>query len=864
MSDDGTLVYGNEQEIIKWFKQFLKHASSSFSTSVYYFEKYYDKCVHDLVYLPFKRIKKSEVENQLDAIYLEDIENFRSTSSYNNVLELMKTNSQFLCDVVDKGIVSSKVAEAVSSLPIDKLRRMDCEEVTLLMTDPYYINYVNDGTLDEILRNKKFNDERIDDALVPLLKVHRFNNLEVKYAHTARVVYLTDLEVKQLGVDNELVRSILYTGALFHDVGRFYQGAFYNSYDEADLRRVEANSGNKTLANDHAEAGYYYSLLDMINLNVLGVSRNEDLITHAIAAMVVKMHQKANAQLLYYDKIISDFNFSSSIDDEMLNFVLNCYSKAEQFEGGLHGRFKKVIPGDAEAMRISFTDSMLNMISAYTGEENLGDVRDVIYELFNYESPNLILDDECIAILRNSLTGTALENLDKKIDAGERIMLSPEYNSVIRKYRLGNILENKNINSSVLEDFLTKLISISDNSDYYAQYDIVSLIDKVFEAKSKGEDYQGIVLDDEVAKVVRMSLGLVMDMDKLDILVQRAIGRYPGWKPNTVTVKALSQTDGVSVDESFLDVLENQFKIEIKFNEDGKIVLDDALVNIIKYNTNINSEFKKKFGEDFDFLAMEAGMVLPDVADQAIRDSYDGKRVSIPYYLMEQVHSDLTERYKIEMDLILPADLREKVFKEDKDREYAVGSNGMNTAFCLGDKASNSKSFVWQNSFPAVWWQLDQFVMTNMRSMESLRFMKNTQLLNRIADAYKSDDCPLEFGMFVDEIIDFTKEFVDLALTAKVNSNGDMIFGDDNQEGYSPIVLSDKDTMIRIRDEAARRRNERILQNSDMIGAEVVISDNDSYSSDGNVVQDKSEIEQMMGEYTGKAAQSSSSNNQTK
>ena len=90
MSDDGTLVYGNEQEIIKWFKQFLKHASSSFSTSVYYFEKYYDKCVHDLVYLPFKRIKKSEVENQLDAIYLEDIENFRSTSSYNNVLELIE------------------------------------------------------------------------------------------------------------------------------------------------------------------------------------------------------------------------------------------------------------------------------------------------------------------------------------------------------------------------------------------------------------------------------------------------------------------------------------------------------------------------------------------------------------------------------------------------------------------------------------------------------------------------------------------------------------------------------------------------------------------------------------------------------
>lgn len=858
MSDDGTLVYGSEQEILKWFKQFLKQSSSSFSTSASYFEKYYNKCVHDLIYLPFKHIKKDETGGQLDSIYLDDIENFRSTSSYSNVLELMKSNSQFLSDVVNKGIVSSKVAEAVVSLPIEKLKRMNCEEVTLLMTDPYYLNYVNSGTLDEILRDKKFKDERIDEALVPLLKVHRFNNLEVKYAHTARVVYLTDLEVKQLGVDNDLVKSILYTGALFHDVGRFYQGAFYNSYNEADLRKVEANSDNSTLANDHAEAGYYYSLLDMINLNVLGVSTNADLIAHAIAAMVVKKHQKSNAQLANYDKMISDFNFSESINDKMLDFVLNCYSKAERFEGGLHGRFKKIIPGDAEAMRISFTDSMLNMISAYTGDANLEGVRDVIYGLFNYETPNLILDDECVSILRHSLNGKSLEEFDKKVLAGDKIMLSPEYNSIIRKYRLGNLLESKNISSSVLEEFLTTLIRVGDNSDYYAQYDIVSLMDNVFESTSKGENYQGIELDEEVAKVVRMSLNLVMDMDKLDILVQRAIKRYPGWKPNCVTVKALTHNDGVSVDETFLDVLENQFQVNLNFNDDGKIILDENLIDIIKYNTNINSDFKKKFGDNFDFSSLKPG-VIPTVVDKAIRDSYDGKKVSVPYYLMEQVHPDLMERYKVEMDLILPTDLREKVFKEDKDREYAVGSNGMTTAFCLGDNASSLKSFVWQNSFPAVWWQLDQFVMTNMRSMESLRFMKNTRLLDRISEAYKSDDCPLEFGMFVDEIIDFTKEFVDLALEAKVNSNGDMIFGDQNEDGYSSIVLSDKDTMLKIRDEAVRRRNERLLQNSNVTEAEDVLDDNGT-----NGVQDKSEIDQMLGEYTEGTVLVSPVNNQTK
>lgn len=804
MIENGTLVYEEERKVLAWFSNFLNNASVSFQTSTYYFKNYYERCINDLVNLPYSSEKKSTIaDGKLSAIYAEDLNNFKEACGYNRILELMKKDVKFLEEVTKRGIISEALAQAITVLPIEKLGKMTKEEVALLMSDSSsYVKSVYDDSIDKLLREKKISSEIVDESLVPLLKAHRLNNLQVKYAHTARIVYLTDLEVKKLGVDDEVVRSILYTAALFHDVGRFYQGTYYNSYVESELKNTENNN-----VKDHAEAGYYYSLLDMINLNVLGSATNEDLIIHSIAAAVVKKHQLPNAALGNYDKMISDFQFNDNIKQEMLDFILNCYGVAERFDGGLHGRFQKTAPGNAEAMRQSFTDSMLNIISTYTGEENLDSIRNVVYELFSYESPSLVLNEENINILRQKLNSESLDELNRKLANKEVVLLSPEYNKVIKDYKLGRLLGDDVTTSTVVKEFMEKLIASTDMTDYYAQYDIVGTIDKVMEAADSGKDYQGIKLNDDIAKVLRMSMGLVMDMDKLDILVQRAIKRYPDWKPNAIRVKALKVGEETNLvhDESLLDVLEKEFQINIKRDETGKIILDDVLVDVIKHNVNVNDCFKKKFGEDYDFSSIKAGMVADEVIDGALMQSFEGNTVSIPYDIMEKAHPNLNERYKIEMDLILPPDLRKNVFKIDEDREYKAGVNGAVTAFPLGNKASSDKHFQWANAFPGVWWQLDQFVMTNMRSMESLRFIKDTGLLERIGNAYKSDDCPKEFGMFVDEIINFSNSFIDLALTAKINDKGDMLFGDVNQEGYSPVILSDKDTMLKIRNEAALR-----------------------------------------------------------
>lgn len=841
MIEDGTLVYEEERKVLDWFRHFLNSASVSFQTSVYCFNNYYEKCINDLVNLPYSTKNKNEVEEgSLNAIYVDDLNNFKETRGYNKILEHMKKNVSFLQEALMRGIISEETAQMITSLPLERLNKMTKEEVFLMVTDgSKYVDSVYNGETNRLLKETNVSSEEVDNSLVPLLKLHRLNNLHVKYAHTARIVYLTDLEVRKLGVEDELVKSILYSSALFHDVGRFYQGTYYNSYFEGDLKKTEKNS-----IKDHAEAGYYYSLLDMINLNVLGAASNEDLIIHSIASAVVKKHQLPNSALGNYDKMISNFKFNDNVKQDMLDFILTCYRESEKFDGGLHSRFKKTAPGNAEAMRQGFTDSMLGVISAYTGENDLENVRSTVYGLFNYESPSLVLDEENIIILRQQLSGKELEELEHKLANNEQILLSPLYNKTIRNYKLGSLLGNNDTNSKVVREFMESLIDSSDTADYYSQYDIVSTIDKVMEAASRGEDYRGITLNNDIAKVLRMSMGLVMDMDKLDILVQRAIKRYPDWKPDSINVKSLksSEDNNLVRDESLIDVLEEQFKIDVKYDENGHIILDEVLTDMVKHSINVNDNFKKKFGENYDFSKLQSGVILDDVADTALKASYDGKIVSMPYEIMEKAYPDLMERYRLEMDLVLPPDLRENIFKTNESRRYKEGSNGAFTAFPLGAAASDEEHFCWGNSFPGVWWQLDQFVMTNMRSMESLRFIKETGLLDRIGDAYKSDGCPQEFGMFVDEAINFSKDFIDLAITAKINEKGKMIFGDEEQEGYSPVILSDKETMVKIRNEAAIR-----YQGAKEQREELEIAHNNQLDSMFNDERNTNSIRQVVG-----------------
>lgn len=80
-----------------------------------------------------------------------------------------------------------------------------------------------------------------------------------------------------------------------------------------------------------------------------------------------------------------------------------------------------------------------------------------------------------------------------------------------------------------------------------------------------------------------------------------------------------------------LDILEDQFQITVKRDESGRIVVDEVLADIIKHTVNANDMFKTKFGDDYDFSQITEGYLLDERAEGALKDSFGGKVVSMPY-----------------------------------------------------------------------------------------------------------------------------------------------------------------------------------------------------------------------------------------
>ena len=185
---------------------------------------------------------------------------------------------------------------------------------------------------------------------------------------------------------------------------------------------------------------------------------------------------------------------------------------------------------------------------------------------------------------------------------------------------------------------------------------------------------------------------------------------------------------------------------------------------------------------------------------------------------MKKVFPDDKKRIELERNLVLPEDLRNKMFLEDKDREK-IG----NSKFPLGRKASNNPNFDWANIFPAIWWHIDQFIMTNMRSGKSFKFLQDTNLFDRLRDTYTSSECNPDFIYFIDEVLMYAKEFINTINDVYIDSSNNICFTNGNGN-MRKIEMFDDSLMIRVRDEASRRflkkRKDNIID--DMLVSEII------------------------------------------
>lgn len=821
MINDEVDIYGDEKEIIKWLDNFLDNADDTIKLSADKFKGYYLRCINLLFGLEYNGENRPEsnensVEPQYSAIYLEDIKDFIDGCKFRHILKFLSENEDFMNEAVARNIISASAAERIKLYDKDKFDDISSKEAALLLNDDY-----NDS-LDKESFKMNFSEDSENQMMVSLLKLHRYNNLQIKYAHTARVLYLAKIQTEELGIKSPLLRSCILTAALFHDLGRFYQGAYYNSYSEAPFKKIEKVDG----VNSHAEAGYYYSLLDMSDLNVMGCSTDTDLIIHAIAAITVKKHGISNEKLGCYDRAIDNFSVNNSTKEQLLNFFLRCYCASKEFDDQYRGKFEPEFEVETRKIRSRFIQrTVVNLRANYLHDMNYEELYSIISDIFDYETDDMVLDDtEVIRLL-------TFEN--EKDNLPKSVILSPSYNKELRRDKLIKLLVDNGYEAESIMDFVEEVISDAENTQMFAQYDIVSVVDAVL----NGEKINGIELTDDVVSSIVIPLAISADCDKIDILVQRATKRWEGWKPTGVKVKVLEKNNDTTSKESLIEILNNVFQFRI-YSDEEKIVLTQPLVEQIQSCANSSKSFRKKLEDyniDMSTLAENFVVDINNPLYKCLTESYPDSSIEVSYKVMAEVESDVKKRTSLLMGIVLPEDLRENVFKEDTDRSEVICSDGSKSKFPRDAAATEIQPhFIWGNAFPALWWHMDQFIMTNLRSITSFKYIKNSKLLEKIRGTYE-DDCPEEFKAFINDIFEFTEEFIDVALSVKRDSFGNVIFSEEDVEGYDAVTFTDAKLMIEIRDETSRRYLEkRNKRNNDLANNELSDMFDDSNNSNAD------------------------------
>ena len=310
-----------------------------------------------------------------------------------------------------------------------------------------------------------------------------------------------------------------------------------------------------------------------------------------------------------------------------------------------------------------------------------------------------------------------------------------------------------------------------------------------FERNSEGE----IIFNDQLKRIIIENM-------RGNVTFERKVTAIADLRKDTLSPDELKQL------MKFLNGDYYQLMITNKFgtNESGRPVFTRALIDKVLEQKKKNPKFREAMDSyPIDVNKDSVGMVIPDDLFILLQEHHielqnlENNYVTVTYDEMRYVYPDDYLRTQIEMGIILPEDLREKVFLLDKDR-------GEGKKFPNNRHASSNPHFHWGNIFATIWWHIDQFIMTNMRSMKSFQFLKDSSMLDRLRETYQSDECLPEFSEFIDEIIEYGKLFIEVALETRAKNDELQFQGDGDT-----IDLTDAPIMIQIRDEASRRWNER-------------------------------------------------------
>lgn len=638
---------------------------------------------------------------------------------------------------------------------------------------------------DEILDIINSNDYS-NDAQWKIAKIVRFYNMHLKLGHSARITYIAEQGLKDMpeGQNSEIIKRTVLLSALLHDVGRFYQAVHYNSLDDGVMKDnenviAEIENGVKVsdLEVDHAIAGYYYSLASALELHELkNIDQYEDVlrfVTEAIAAVVVRYHQKNNSDIDYFDfKRPISFIQDSDLMGDLNEFINVAYDDAVLMNYD--------VDSEIDSDHKQFIQNFVNRIGTIIENKKLGfsDAEGFDYSRDFVESLQEELSTEIKELLKN-IHGLSTDEVSDAI-----VDLVNE--KIIKLTKTSMTEEERDFYKTEIKDTIKKLLN----------YDIAASINDMFKDDNKRRE-----INPAVCCLISSALSLTMDADKIDILNQRALGIYNvSYRLPSLSV---FPTDGMSMK----DILKDWFHFDL---EDDGFVIDDSVLSVVrsinsfstdkeelqKDHQKIMDSLKERLGNVniFDKDKFPEGTTIKVYHDKAIINGveYPGNELYhlfneewLSYVLDGVIKRDANDFKSIKRKYadLLRITIKRDIFDEnisdldeDQQREAfkrLLVSDSLKKRFQL--EGVNKPGNIWINAVEdhdtdhilrsnvtGLIWQFNQFLMVNMRRKSSYEVVQRYDMLNEIQKQYEKKD-PM-IASILKEYIDYAKTFVNYVL----------------------------------------------------------------------------------------------------
>jgi hypothetical protein len=606
-----------------------------------------------------------------------------------------------------------------------------------------------------------------------IIKINRLYNMYVKIGHSARITYLANLALENIHKNNDIDqekkaihRRTVLLSALLHDIGRFYQAIHYNTFDDGIMRDNEDIIGS--LRVDHAVAGYYYGLASALVLLKNSDSSEEAIlrfITEAIAAVVVKCHQIANTKMPHFD---FDGSYESLKDldiNELLGFINEAYERAKL----MNLTIDKYIDSKHKEHIDSFIEELKKEI---LGKHFFTETNP--FELYN-----------------------ANEELEARIAKIIKDMRYSDENAIARTIinTIKDITNIKNLKPSE-EHQIVEIIN--KYSDTLLKNDIASSIERMFIDKLYG-------IPDSIRYLITSAVAITTNVDKIDIFNQRALGIYPPLETYRLPVINNCPTnDELLSGCSLIDILNNHFKFNI---DKHHIVMDKRLIRTLKHLNEriykvIDDIIVEDYGPEYSILNEEnntkeftvrendelyvlLNMPWLTLTNKIGNYCEEGKEDKIDIKELK-VNKDIRLLLAVGIDVNdLQTNLIELGYDKEEQLEYIRSlliTPGLEKRFKL--EKENQLAYPWinlaqdtdhiiYNNFLAIIWHINQFIMVNMRSRDSLEFIKEYKLLEKMKEKYLETD-PL-LGELLKEYIDYCIDFINYTIEVAKSEGKDSL-----------------------------------------------------------------------------------------